>query len=92
MAAALRTNACAQEANPRHSIAYLNPDRIAAHLLQQWQLTVDADLPRRDAAARDRAFRSFDSAVESACSFYLGAVARASSRAGSAAASDSALI
>ncbi|MFD7897607.1 TfuA-like protein [Streptomyces sp. NPDC059743] len=90
--AALRTNASAEAADPRHSIAHLAPARIAAHLFHQWELPPDADQSCRDAAARDRAFRSFASAVETGRTFYLGAVTRASSATGTAGASDNVLI
>ncbi|MFJ5842216.1 TfuA-like protein [Streptomyces shenzhenensis] len=92
VAAALRTNTSTETADPRHSIAHLNPARIAAHLLHRWGLPPDAVPARRDAAARDRAFRSFASAVETDRTFYLGAVTSASASAGSAGASANVLI
>jgi hypothetical protein len=92
VAAALRTNTSAEAADPRHSIAHLSPARIATHLLGQWQLPPDAAPSYRDAAARDRGFRGFASAVESGRTFYLGAVTSVSSSASSDGASDSVLI
>ncbi|MFD4560522.1 TfuA-like protein [Streptomyces sp. NPDC058469] len=92
VAGALRTNTSAQAADPRHSIAHLSPARVASHLLRLWQLAPDTSHSGQDAAARDRSFRNFASAVEIDRAFYLGAVTNASSSTGSAGASDSVLI
>ncbi|MFG2174712.1 TfuA-like protein [Streptomyces niveus] len=75
---AFRLNAATEAANPMHSTAHLAPGRIAAHLLDCWQLAPDADESVRDCAARDRAFRDFAGAVEATRPFYLGAVANSS--------------
>jgi len=79
VADALAVNAAAQAADPQHTIAHLDPARIAAHLTRQWRLPGDASAQALDAAARDRAFRSFTGAVECDRTFYLGALASTSS-------------
>ncbi|MER6443990.1 hypothetical protein [Streptomyces venezuelae] len=86
VAAAFRVNDAAQADNPRHTPAHLDARRITAHLLCHWALPPGADQAVRDAAARDRAFRDFAGAVETARAYYLGARAEEASPASEASA------
>ncbi|GGP92265.1 hypothetical protein [Streptomyces melanogenes] len=61
---AFAVNTQGQAADARHSIDRLNPGRITRHLTDRWNPPPSADRAERDAAARDRAFRDFDGAVE----------------------------
>jgi len=74
VADALAVNAAVGAAHTRRTVDHLDPARIAAHLLSTWQLPADAKRVARDAAARDRAFRDFAAAVDTARNFYLAAV------------------
>ncbi|MFF1690793.1 TfuA-like protein [Streptomyces sp. NPDC058254] len=86
---AMRTNAAHQADHPQHTLAHLNPARLAAHLLQGWGLALDSGPRQRDAAAGDRGLRSFHAAVEICRSFYLGALTKDSSAVATAGASAS---
>ncbi|GHG95290.1 hypothetical protein [Streptomyces rubradiris] len=71
--AAFARNAEIEAADPHHTPAHLNADRIASHPTQRWGLPEGCDRAVLDAAARDRAFRDFAGAVEVARAFYLSA-------------------
>ncbi|MGW8700185.1 TfuA-like protein [Streptomyces eurythermus] len=73
VAAAFARHAEIEAADPHHTTAHLNADRIASHLTQRWGFPEGCDRAVLDAAARDRALRDFAGAVEVARAFYFSA-------------------
>lgn len=64
-------NAAVEADNPQHTVTRIAPHRLAQHVVASWGLT-DEDGPTRSAAARDRGFRTFTDAANTARSFFLG--------------------
>jgi hypothetical protein len=68
-------NAAVEADNPQHTVTRIAPHRLAQHIAASWGLA-DEDDPARTAAARDRGFRTFTDAANTARSFYLGQCGR----------------